>query len=153
MLDSLLDNWVRWHKSAKIRRRGRSLSLEGNWRSKQYYDAPPVTPLGKVDQASAQWVEHAWVTLPMREKLLLKWHYVFTRSRGTVCRDMRKHGQNLTLASYAAILHLSRLLLSEALGIAPPPKVCDKPANAVVCAYEPLCGGQRSPEREEEEAA
>lgn len=149
MLDSLLENWVRWHQSAKIRKRGRSLSLEGNWRSKQYYDAPPVTPLGKVDQASAQWVERAWVTLPTREKLMLKWHYVFTRSRGTICRDMRKHGLNLTLASYDAILQLSRLLLSEALDIAPPPKVCDKPANAVACVPSPLREGGAPPKERE----
>lgn len=149
MLDSLLENWVRWHQSAKIRKRRRSLSLEGNWRSKQYYDAPPITSLGKVDQASAQWVEAGWVTLPMREKLLLKWHYVFTRSRGTICRDMRKHGLNLTLDSYAAILALARMLLSEALGLAPPPKVCDKPANAVVCAHNPRQEDGASPKERE----
>lgn len=115
MLDQQIENWCRWHWSVMRKRRRQCMSLEGNWRSRQPSDVATETPPARVDQAAAMRVEDAWKTLPFREKFLLKWHYVFAHSHGTVCRDMRKHGLHLNLEMYDAILALARALLHEAL--------------------------------------
>ena len=131
--EDLLQNWIRWH--ANRRSLGRCGSLEGGWRSKQYWDAPPVTPLGKVDQMAAQMVEDAWVTLDYVPKFMLKWHYVFCRTPGAICRSMRQRGYSMAPKDYSLVLSHSRLQLLEA--IAKKNYCADNPRIAVVCEHRP----------------
>lgn len=91
-LESLILNWCRWHWRDMRWHRNSVHSIEGRWRSPQPWDAPPITPLGKVDQQQAIAVETAWRALPHLEKLLLKWHYVFKRQPQVICSDLRRHG-------------------------------------------------------------
>lgn len=134
-LDDIIKNWVRWHLRGMHRHRRQCASLEGNWRSKQYYDAPPITPLGPVDELLAQDTESAWRTLPTFDKFLLKWHHVFTRTPGAICKSMRQHGLPLAVRDYDFAVMCAEGHLSEAL--AKKKKCQDNRANAVVCAMSP----------------
>lgn len=131
--EDYLSNWVRWH--ARHRSLGRCGSLEGGWRSKQYWDAPPVTPLGKVDQLAAQLVEAAWVTLDTVPKLMLKWHYIYCRTPGAIARSLRQRGWNIAPKDYSLILFHARESLSKAIAIQK--KTLDNPRIAVVCVSLP----------------
>lgn len=146
-LDNTVTNWVRWHRSALRKQSKRCLSLERNWRPGRYYDAPPVTLLGPVDQALAIQTEDAWRTLPDREKFVLKWHYVFARTRGRIGHDCRKHGFPFDLRDYDFVLMRGLQFLDEALA---KKKECqDNPRNAVVCAMlPPWEGGVPTEERD-----
>jgi hypothetical protein len=144
-LDEIIDNWVRWH-ARKLKQPKRCMSLERNWRPGRYYDAPPLT-LVVVDQALAVETEAAWKTLPDREKFVLKWHYVFTRTRGTILRDCRKHGFPFDLREYDFVLQRGRSQLFEAL--AKKKKCQDNRANAVVCAMSPPWEGDVPTEERE----
>lgn len=115
--DATLENWCRWHWSGLRTRASRCMSLEHNWRPKQHWEAPPVTPLGRVDQRSAQDVEEAWKTLPFLEKMLLKWHYVFKRTPGAICRSLRQRGYAVTTIRYMPLVEHSRALLTKALAL------------------------------------
>ena len=141
--EDLLANWIRWH--ARRRSLGRCGSLEGGWRSKQYWDAPPVTPLGKVDQMAAQMVEDAWVTLDYVPKFMLKWHYVFCRTPGAICRSMRQRGYSMAPKDYSLVLSHSRLQLLEA--IARSKKNTDNPAQRCSCVPRPIWEADAPAER------
>lgn len=146
-IDDILDNWARWHWSAMRRKRGRCASLEGNYRSRQYWDAPPVTPKGKPDEASARHVEEVWRTLPYMEKLLLKWHYVFTRTPGAICRSMRQRGMSLLPQTYEREVGRAKDMLMAALEKKRIPAY--NALNAVVCATTPRWEGVASTEERE----
>lgn len=105
-IHGLILNWCRWHWRDMRWHRTSCHSVEGRWRSPQPWDAPPVTPMGKIDQLQAQAVEDAWRKLPHLEKLLLKWHYVFKRPCGPICQDLRRHGFAVKTVDYAT--HLLR---------------------------------------------
>lgn len=115
MIDAQIENWCRWHWSAMRQRRKRCMSLERNWRSKQPEDTAAAAPLPRVDQKAAQLVEEAWRTLPFREKMLLKWHFVFARTPGAICRSLRQRGVNLAPAGYPYAVMLAKTMLAEAL--------------------------------------
>jgi hypothetical protein len=146
----LLENWVRWNRSR--RHYGRCGSLEGGWSSRQYWDAPPISYAGRIDQMAAQMVEDAWTTLPSLEKQLLKWHYIFARAPGAICRSLRQKGMPLAPKDYSKVLFNARELLAKA--IAQVQKKSYKPDIAVVCVPLPMLEGEVSPrEREPPRAA
>lgn len=136
--DDYLSNWVRWH----TRRRpvGRCGSLEGGWSSKQYWDAPPRTSLGKVDELAALKVEEAWKSLVFVEKMILKWHFVFVRSPWAICRSLRQRGIQLSASQYPAALQIA---LDE-LALALSKKKDNNPRIAVVCVMSPPWEGETS---------
>ncbi len=113
--EAIIENWCRWHWSAMRRSVMHCSSLEHHWRPKQHWDAPPVTPLGRVDQRAAEEVEAAWKTLPFLEKMLLKWHYVFKRTPGAICRSLRQRGYLVTTIRYAPLIEHSLSMLDKAL--------------------------------------
>lgn len=131
--EDYLSNWIRWH--ARHRSLGRCGSLEGGWRSKQYWDAPPVTPLGRVDQQAAQLVEDAWVTLDFVPKMMLKWHYIYCRTPGAIGRSLRQKGYNVAPQDYSLILFHARESLNAA--IAKKKQMPDNPAQRRICVSLP----------------
>lgn len=146
-LDWYITTWVRWHRTAMRWHYGRCASIEGNWRANAYWDAPPITPLGRIDNLAAQKVEDAWRTLPSTEKLLLKWHYVFARSPWAICRSFRQRGTRLSTSRYPQALELAEKMLAEALAIEK--KTVDNPLVAVVCEPRPLSEDEASPQERE----
>lgn len=59
------------------RKRGRALSLEGNYRSPQRNHWEEVVPVsrGAIDYLDAYVVEQAWCTLDLADRMLLRYHY------------------------------------------------------------------------------
>lgn len=112
--DDIVQNWVRWHRAH--RKAGRCMSLEGGWRAKRYHEAPPIDIPLPVDKKAAERVEDAWKGLPsFQAKMILKWHYVFNRTPGAICRSLRQRGEALAPSAYPLALLGSRQLLRQAL--------------------------------------
>ena len=143
----LLENWVRWSRSRRPQRR--TISLEGNWRSPQPWDALPITHV-PVDKLAGQEVEDAWASMrSTRHKLLLKWHYIYLRTVGGIIRSLRLHGYRLQPVDYDIEITRATLMLKDALDIK------KKHAHDSLHNSEPgrddrplaLCGGRTAPER------
>lgn len=111
----LLENWVRWSKTRYGLRRVQS--LEGNWRSKQPWDAP-VTPRPPIDKLAAERVEDAWKSLTSSaHKLLLKWHYVYLRPVWGIVKSLRLHGITLHPMDYDYEVRKAARMLKNAIDI------------------------------------
>jgi hypothetical protein len=111
-----LDNWGRAMRVHPIRLRCRS--LEGRWRSPQrnMWEAPVPALRGAVDMLDAWTVEHAAITLPRPDFVLLRLHYcawppVHT---GTIRRVVRRYGRR-NFGTFDAELLRAQAALEAAL--------------------------------------
>ena len=116
-LDLAIENWARWHQQGMRRHPRRIKSLEGRWRSPQAWDAPPITPLGRVDHLAAEAVEHAWGTLPFVPKMVLKLWFVLRISAARICRSLRRNGFPVIPRDLELEIARAKLMLSEALAV------------------------------------
>jgi hypothetical protein len=108
-------NWCSWHWSGMRWRRQRCSSIESRWRSPQPWDCAPVVPFGKTDSVRAQEVEDVWRGLPGKTKLLLKWHYVFCLSKGSILRKLRQRGLGFPGQQFQVELDAAKYRLAMAL--------------------------------------
>ena len=141
-IDSLIENWVRWHRRALYGLRVRCVSIEHRYRSPQRNhwpdDAPPLD-IRVVDVIAAQDTEEAWRMLEFVPKMILKWHYVFRRRKGSICRSLRQKKHGIEERFYDIELQRARLLLVRAFDELKK-KLYDR-GRTVVCAYVAPVGG------------
>lgn len=138
-LELMIENWVRWHRQAlRYHRRG-CKSIEHRWKSPQAWDAPPITPLGRVDVLAARDVEDVWKTLPFVPKVVLKEWFVLRRPSGQICRSLRRKGYPVIDRDFELELARAKLMLGEQLDAAK--KNTDTSPVAVVREPEARVGG------------
>lgn len=138
-LELAIQNWARWHWSALRRHRGHCKSLESKYRSPQPWDAPPITPLGKVDVLGAMAVEDAWKGLPFVPKIVLKQWFVLKRRSGVICRSLRKKGYPVLDRDFELEIARAKLMLAE--GLARAEKKADNNRIAAFCEQIAPMGG------------
>jgi hypothetical protein len=138
-LDVAIENWCRWHWSAMRRHKGQCKSLEAKYRSPQPWDAPPITPLGKVDILGAMAIEDAWKTLPFVPKIVLKQWFVLRRRSGVICRSLRSKGFPVVDRDFELEIARAKIMLAGAL--AEVKKKADNYKVAATCEREARLGG------------
>lgn len=139
-IDAAIDNWARWHQQAMRWHRRSCKSLEHRYRSPQPWDAPPVTPLGRVDLLSAYAVEDAWKGLPFVPKMILKQWFVLRLRVSRICRSLRAKGYPVTEPDFDLEMARAKLMLGNALDNAKKNDEYER-RIAVVCEPEARMGG------------
>lgn len=143
-LDLAVENWARWHWSAMRWHRRRIRSIEGRYRSPQPWDAPPITPLPRVNVLAAEAVEDAWKDLPFKPKIILKQWFVLRLPLRRICRSLKAKGYPVEERYWDIEINYAKLLLGEQL--AKQDAVAYKSHNVVSPTLLSPTGGLGSPQ-------
>lgn len=141
-IDLAIENWARWHRQSMHWHRRACKSLEHRWKSPQAWDAPPITPLGRVDVIAARAVEEVWKDLPFVPKIVLKEWFVLRRPSGQICRSLRRKGFPVIDRDFELELERAKLMLGQ--GIDAAKKNNDTSPVAVICELGARMGGRLS---------
>jgi len=102
LLEDRLRAWGAWS-----RRRGniygQADSFEGQFRSPQQWDAPPIPP-ESVDAADCKAIELAWSTLEGQDKIILRSHYCGRCSIGYTLAKASLGGKKLLQCDWHELL-------------------------------------------------